>query len=137
MVNQTGVLVEQTYPGDDDYIAHFNFLKEAFDDERYIRIDNKPLFFILMPTEIPDLKHFAELFNDLAVKNGFPGIHFVVTNVVTEWDPKQYNIDAVSYSLMYKILQLLNTTVRKNKILAFIKSRKSKYFDLDKIIPKR
>jgi hypothetical protein len=125
------VLVEQTYPGDDDYIAHFNYLKIAFNDKRYIRIDDKPLFFIYMPTEIPDLKHFTELFRDLAIKNGFAGIHFVVTNVVIEWDPKLYNIDAVSYSLMYKVMQLINSNDRKNKVLAFIKNPKSRYHDLN------
>ena len=125
------ILIEQTYPGDEDYIAHFNFLKEAFNDERYIRVDGKPLFFIFMPTEIPDLKHFTELFNDLALKNGFAGIHYVVTNVVTEWDPKQYNIDAISYSFLYKIWTLLNPTDKKNKILNFIKTRKLKNFDLN------
>ena len=84
-----------------------------------------------MPTEIPDLKHFTDLFNDLAIKNGFAGIHFVVSNVVTEWDSKKYNIDAVSYSLMYKILSLLNTTDKKNKILTFIKTRKLNNSDLN------
>ena len=125
------MLVEQTYPGNDDYIAHFNFLKTAFNDERYIRIDDKPLFFIFMPTEIPDLKHFTELFNDLAVKNGFTGIYFVVTNVIPEWDFKMYNIDAVSYSLMYKISSLLNTNDIKNRILKYIRGQNFKKFDLN------
>jgi hypothetical protein len=117
------ILVEQTYPGDDDYIAHFDWLKVAFRDERYIRVNGKPLFFVYQPREIPDLKHFIDLFNDLAVKNGFPGIHFVVTEVSPEWDSKQYNIDAVSYALMYKVWDVLHPTDRKSKILKFINTR--------------
>lgn len=125
------ILIEQTYPGDDDYIAHFNFLMEAFRDERYIMVDGKPLFFVFMPTEIPDLKHFTELYTDLAIKNGFPGIHFVVTNVVTEWEPKQYNIDAISYSLLYKIWALLNPPEQKSNFFSFMKNRKARKFDLN------
>jgi lipopolysaccharide biosynthesis protein len=38
-------LIEQTYPGEDDIIAHFNANLEAFKDNRYIKINNKPVFF--------------------------------------------------------------------------------------------
>jgi hypothetical protein len=127
------ILIEQTYPGDDDYIAHFNYLKVAFRDERYINIYGNPLFFIYQPREIPDLKHFIELFNDLAIKNGFPGIHFVVTEVSPEWDSKNYNIDAVSYALMYKVWEALHPTYKKSEILTFLKTRILRKDDLNRI----
>lgn len=69
--------LEQTYPGDEDYILHFNFLLPAFKDKRYITVDDKPLFLVYDPASIPDNAHFIELWNKLAVKNGLKGIHFV------------------------------------------------------------
>ena len=40
------ILIEQTYPGEEDYIAHFNALLPAFKDKRYITCDGKPIFVI-------------------------------------------------------------------------------------------
>ena len=71
------LLIEQQYPGLEDYIEHFNTLLPAFLDKRYIRVDGKPLFLVYSPLEIPDCKLFLETWNDLAKKNGFDGFHFV------------------------------------------------------------
>src|SRR6476620_2581656 len=38
------ILMEQEYPGVEDYTRHFNELLPAFQDKRYMRIDNKPIF---------------------------------------------------------------------------------------------
>ncbi len=71
------MLIEQLYPGKEDYILHFNTLLEAFQDKRYIRIDDKPVFYIHSPYRIPDLKVFFETWQQLAKENGLNGIHFV------------------------------------------------------------
>lgn len=77
-------LMIQEYPGDEDYIIHFNTLLPAFKDRRYIRVDNKPLFMVYNPQGIPDPKHFIDLWNELAKKNGLEGIHFV--GLMTGWE---------------------------------------------------
>ena len=71
------VLIEQTYPGDEDYIAHFHALLPAFKDKRYIKCEGKPVFFVYIAEQLPDAKHFIDLWNKLAIDNGFPGIYFV------------------------------------------------------------
>lgn len=70
-------LIEQTYLGDDDYIAHFNTLLPAFKDKRYITCEGKPLFVVYMPEQVPDIKHFIGLWRRLAIDNGLRGIYFV------------------------------------------------------------
>lgn len=70
-------LIEQTYPGDDDYIAHFNALLPAFKDKRYITCDGKPIFMIYQPTQLPELAHFVTIWQDLAHKSGLKGIYFI------------------------------------------------------------
>lgn len=70
-------LIEQAYPGDQDYIDHFNTVLPAFKDPRYITCDGKPLFFIYKPKHFPDVKHFIELWQELARKNGLNGIFFI------------------------------------------------------------
>ena len=70
-------LIEQLYPGDEDYIAHFNTVLPAFKDNRYITCEGKPVFFVYRPEQIPNPKHFVEIWQDLALKNGLKGIYFV------------------------------------------------------------
>lgn len=71
------ILMAQTYPGDEDFINHFNTCLPAFKDHRYITVDGKPLFGIWSPFDIPNFKYFKELWNKLALENGLKGIHFV------------------------------------------------------------
>lgn len=71
------VLIEQTYPGDDDYVNHFYSILPALKDPRYLKCDSKPIFFIYSPDELPDLPHFISLWQSLAVKNGLKGIFFI------------------------------------------------------------
>ena len=40
------MLMEQTYPGEADHRAHFEYLLTAFRDKRYITVDGRPRFVI-------------------------------------------------------------------------------------------
>jgi lipopolysaccharide biosynthesis protein len=71
------MLMEQKYPGIADEEAHFEILRRAFSDPRYVRIDGKPLFLIYSPTKVPDLQpHLARL-RDRCKKSGFGGAFLV------------------------------------------------------------
>ncbi len=56
----TEMLIEQTYSEDDD-LQHIRWLSRAFADERYIRIDGKPLFIIYRAHKLPSLKRTTDL----------------------------------------------------------------------------
>jgi hypothetical protein len=71
------ILIEQTYPGEEDYISHFYSILDAFKDPRYIRVENKPLFYIFNPTEIPDCGELIKIWNRLAKENALDGIYFI------------------------------------------------------------
>lgn len=70
------IIVEQTYPGAEDYERHFQYCLPAFRDKRYITVDGKPIFGIFDPFLFPDLKRFIETWREMAFKNGLPGIFF-------------------------------------------------------------
>ena len=77
-LKEGNMLIEQTYPGDEDYIAHFNAVLPAFKDKRYITCEGKPIFFIYKPEHIDSIMHnFISLWQKLAKENGLPGIYFV------------------------------------------------------------
>lgn len=71
------VLIEQTYPGDEDYISHFYAVLPAFKDRRYITCEGKPLFVVYKPEQVPDMAHFISLWQELAKANGLKGIYFI------------------------------------------------------------
>ncbi len=71
------ILIEQTYPGKEDYKAHFDAVLPAFKDPRYIKVDGKPLFALYCPYDIPDLEGYIEYWQTLAKDAGLPGIYFV------------------------------------------------------------
>jgi len=71
------VLIEQEYPGEEDFINHFNAILPALKDNRYIKVNGKPLFMVYKPKLLPDPKYFIDLWQSLAKENGLSGIYFI------------------------------------------------------------
>lgn len=70
------VLIEQTYPEGDDE-RHFASLLAAFRDERYHRVDGRPLLGVFRPQELPDAPRFVETWQRLATEAGLGGLYLV------------------------------------------------------------
>ena len=87
------VLIEQTYPGERDYRAHFDALVPAFRDARYIRVDNKPVFVVYRPQSIPDTSRVMDLWRRMATDAGFSGL-FLVGNDVAPHMSAALGLDA-------------------------------------------
>lgn len=84
------MLMEQTYPGEEDHRAHFEFLLSAFRDKRYVTIDGRPLFLIYRAWQIPGLPGVLELWNHMAAAAGIARPFFVsVCTAQSNWDPLQ------------------------------------------------
>lgn len=73
------VLMEQKYGNSDDWTAHFNYLLPFFKDERYIKIDGKPVFVIYRSNNIENVDDMVSHCNKLAIKYGFKGIYLLET----------------------------------------------------------
>jgi lipopolysaccharide biosynthesis protein len=87
------ILIEQTYPGVEDYAAHFNAVLPAFEDPRYFLVDGKHLFHVYKPRSIPDLRAFTDLWRELAVRAGLRGL-YLVGEEARPWDPVEWGFDA-------------------------------------------
>jgi hypothetical protein len=88
--NKNEMIFEQLYPGETDYVNHFEAVLPAFKDKRYITVDGEPIFCIYSPTEIPNLKSFILLWKKLARENGLRGIHFV--GLASGWTKDYENV---------------------------------------------
>lgn len=94
------VLIEQTYPGKADHEAHFDTLLPAFIDPRYLRVEGKPVFVFFKPNNLPKPKEVFDLWRDMAIKSGLPGLHLVGCDYTGSMDPKILGLDACIATLL-------------------------------------
>jgi hypothetical protein len=71
------VLIEQTYPGREDDRRHFAHLLPAFRDDRYFRVDGRPLFYVFRPESLPDPASFVERWQAMAADAGLGSLYLV------------------------------------------------------------
>jgi hypothetical protein len=70
-------LIEQTYPGAEDYERHFFSVLDAFADDRYVKVHGRPLFYVYEPRALPEPRLFTDTWRRLAEREGFPGLYLV------------------------------------------------------------
>jgi len=95
-------LLEQTYV-ESEFTDHFYDVLPAFKDPRYITVDGKPFFLIFDCVRFAKLNDFIKVWQELALKNGLKGIHFVGNANGYMAESKideilQTNIDAVAFT---------------------------------------
>ena len=73
----TTVFLKQEYLGEEDYREHFMYLLPMFRDKRYMKVDDKPIFMVFNPYEIPDNELLIDTWQKLARDSGLKGIHFI------------------------------------------------------------
>lgn len=76
---KTGILIPYILGNEPDWQNHYNHLLPYFKDERYIKVNNKPMFTILQYDE--SIEKMCRYWNTLAIKDGFNGIFFVYKNI--------------------------------------------------------
>lgn len=92
--NENGILLDQQYGDKTEWEIHFNYLIDFFRDDRYIKIDGKPVFVFYKSRDIHCLENMIEYWNDLAKENGFEGIYTIGNN------PRQSQCEALNKVMM-------------------------------------
>jgi hypothetical protein len=72
--SKNDVLMEQDYGREDEWEKHFDYLLPFFRDERYIKLDGKPLFIIYKPHLIPHIGKMLKYMRKRAIECGFEGM---------------------------------------------------------------
>lgn len=75
--NGNGVLVMQNYGDEEQWREHFEYLLPFFKDDRYIKIDGKPVFIFYSPNDIPVLSEMVRCWRGLAKESGFPDLYLI------------------------------------------------------------
>ena len=70
-------IMQQTYPGPEDWDAHFYSLIETFRDKRYYRIKGKLVWVFYHLEEIPDAEKMMNRWNELANREGIGEFYYI------------------------------------------------------------
>ena len=89
--NDKKILIAQKKCGKDEWKAHYDYLKQFFKDERYIKFDNKPFVGIYAPLILENCKGMLEYWNELAIADGFNGLSTFATCSSGDFSLENYN----------------------------------------------
>jgi len=88
------LLMAQSYSPEDDR-AHIRHLLPAFADDRYIRVDGRPLFLVYWMAALPDSRRTADIWREEAQRAGVGDLYLVaVESHDAVGDPRPYGFDA-------------------------------------------
>lgn len=91
-----GRLIPQEYSEEDDR-NHIRWLLDAFEDERYIRIDGRPLFLVYRMFDLPDPLRTVTIWKEEAQQRGVPEPYLCKVDSHGEFgDPAEYGCDAAA-----------------------------------------
>lgn len=84
--DENGILLDQQYGEEKDWKEHFDYLLPFFKDDRYIKLDGKPIFMIYRPELIDCMDEMLACWKRWAKENGLPGIYVICANcAVNAW----------------------------------------------------
>lgn len=88
--NEDRLLIEQTYGGESDYRAHYEYVRTLFQNKNYIRIDGNPFFLIYKPEQFADVELFIQLWNKWVKEDGIADKVYFVANIEYHWHREQW-----------------------------------------------
>ncbi len=87
------ILISQNYSKDDD-LAFISYISKYLKDERYIRVQGKPLILVYRPNLLPSAKKTAKRWREWCLNHGIGEIFLAYTQSFESVDPSVYGFDA-------------------------------------------
>lgn len=83
------ILIPYILGKEPDWKNHFDYLLPFFKDDRYIKVEGKPIFALYNYS--PSIEPMCKYWDQLAKENGFKGIYFIFNHVFDFHIPENYN----------------------------------------------
>ena len=91
---EKNILIEQEYNLEDDY-NHIKYLIQFFKDDRYIKINGKPVYMMYRSELHPQINKAVEIWREEVKKAGFEDLYLIrVENFQRDLDPRAHSFDA-------------------------------------------
>jgi lipopolysaccharide biosynthesis protein len=137
------ILLQQDYSEEDDR-NHIEVLISYFKEDRYIKVDGKPIFIIYRPILFPNLKKTIEIWREAVINAGFPDLYLGFSqNSEFNYEPKSKGFDfAFQFQPNFNIRpEVLKTSFFKkninrglNKIGVSIKNKYEGVYDYEQYV---
>lgn len=126
---ENDILIEQEYSNIDDE-KHIHWLCEnVFPDERYIRVNDKPIFVVYRDDLFPDINRTAELWRKIAKEEyGFKGLYLcAMESFNRNFNPEDIGFDACVEFSPHHLMKYSNKAKKGNKFLRSLSSKKKNH----------
>lgn len=90
---ENDILIAQHH-SDEDSLEFIRHLMKYFKDDRYIKVDGKPVLIIYRASIIPNMGKTADIWREELEKNGFPGLYLVCAQSFGIKSPDEFGFDA-------------------------------------------
>ena len=127
------LLIEQLYPGEEDYTEHFMYLLPAFNDKRYIRVNGKLFYIVYDALHFDDVTTFIKTWRRLAKENGLNDFYFVASDFNSEHREK---ILSMGFDAIHNV-DHLNIYHKSNVFTKVMLTIGRKYLHIPMIYPYR
>lgn len=155
--NAGQILLEQEYGKEAEWKNHYEYLRQFFLDDRYTKIENKPIIAIYKTADIECLPLMKKCWDDLAQKDGFSGVYILGAKTAFEQEKReglidgeylfepaytmhyQYDVLALFKKATYRVTHKILNVVTKKKYLEDQENMKDLYRNIkkpDKLIAK-
>lgn len=131
--SNNGILAQLDYGDEKDWKVHFDYLNRFFMDDRYIKIDGKPLFIIWNYTDKDRLKKMCDYWRKLSLEAGYKGLYLV--NRYNPYDSLDGFDALITYEPMFSAWQNKNIVNRVlNKIKEhFVQEKRLTIYNYDTV----
>ena len=138
--DKNNILIDHDFNNREDWKKHIDYFIKFFKDDRYIKIDNKPVLIIYYPNIIGQvLPEMLEFWKKEVQKSGFDGITFVFQHHYFYYDKStdkslfDYGIEfQPAFSRVSKYNEKISSKNLKIKISTFLQKRLHIYIHLKK-----
>ncbi len=135
------VLRKQEYGNTSQIREHYKYLSKFFSDNRYLKINNKPVFAIYRYSTISNINEYYNVWNEMAKEEGYDGIYFIQTidNLKQERDQRYFSA-AFDFVPGYIVSgRLFNKERVFNRLRSFLVKRKllhrvAQFYDYEKVV---
>jgi lipopolysaccharide biosynthesis protein len=93
--SEESILVKQNYaPGED--VQYAEYILEFVADDRYIKINGRPLIMLYRPDHLPDARATVERWRKVFLRRGFPNPYIIMPQSRGVDDPRAFGMDAAA-----------------------------------------
>lgn len=130
-IGQKEVLIPQYYGGKKEWKEHFDYLLPFYKDNRYIKVEDKPLMVIYRAEVITNLNEMLDYWDELAKENGFPGLSYAYQDITFDLmkgrDDSRFDYN-IEFQPSYAWNDMNSEGIKSSKIWQWMRSVKRKAY---------